>query len=331
MLGNATRNYYTIKGNADYHQGQLNEALEANGRLQTSINNMNVGPNPLHAQLNAALTANSQLKTTINSLRAAPNPLQTQLDDAVAVNGRLRATINALNSAPNPSDDELKSKNQETQDLRKEIQRLTTLESDFKKQAEELEAKLRSANQQIEVLQQTIDNNTIAANTALKVKEDLLKAVKWKVSIATRKAENLEKEGRKLQAESEIMLEQEVRDVWEENKKLRRANFKLFMDANKKDDRLREVNRRLVLKFNEPSRRIMLAQADLTLRKSKRQAEEAVAVPVAEQREQEKNEEEKKEEDAVNSVPGGWNDNAPVADPFDPPSADLLDAASSSI
>tara|TARA_R110002060_G_scaffold32301_1_gene42885 strand:- start:349 stop:606 length:258 start_codon:yes stop_codon:yes gene_type:complete len=72
MLGKATRNYDTIKGNADYYQGQLNEALEANGRLQTSINNTKVGPNPLQAQLNAALDANAQLQTTTNSLRAAP-------------------------------------------------------------------------------------------------------------------------------------------------------------------------------------------------------------------------------------------------------------------
>lgn len=362
MLGTAARNYDIIQGNADYYQGQLNEALEANGRLQTSINNMNAAPNPLQAQLNAALAANSQLQTTINSLRAAPNPLaaqyseavaangrlqatidglhsapnplQTQLDDAVAANGRLQATINALESALNPSDDERNSKNQEIEDLRKEIQRLTGSDNNWKKQAEELETKLGSANQQIEVLQQTIDNNTTAANTALKAKGDLLNAAEFKLSVATRKAETLEKEVRKPQAENEIMLEQEVRVVREENKGLTRANIKLVLDANKEVDRLREVNRRLALKFNEPSRKIMLAEADLTLQKIKRQAE-AVAV-ITEKREPEKEKRGEKEpkeqqEEVVNSVPGGWNDDSPFADPFHPSSADLVDAASSSI
>ena len=126
--------------------------------------------------------------------------------------------MNALKSAPSPSADELKSKNQEIKDLRKEIQRLTSSESDLKKQAEEFETKLGSANQQIEVLQQTIDNNTTAANTALKVKEDLLNAAEFKLSVATRNAETLEKEVRKPQAENEVMLDTVAEQTEQEKK-----------------------------------------------------------------------------------------------------------------
>ena len=226
--------------------------------------------NPLAAQCNEAVAANGRLQATIDGLHSAPNPLQTQLVDAVAANERLQATMNALKSAPSPSADELKSKNQEIKDLRKEIQRLTSSESDLKKQAEEFETKLGSANQQIEVLQQTIDNNTTAANTALKVKEDLLNAAEFKLSVATRNAETLEKEVRKPQAENEVMLDTVAEQTEQEKKE-------------------------------------------------------------EEEKEEEKKEEEKEEEDVVNSVPGGWNDDAPVTDPFDPSSADLLDAASSSI
>ncbi|PVH73610.1 hypothetical protein DL98DRAFT_538176 [Cadophora sp. DSE1049] len=326
MLANATRNYDTLKGNADFLQGQLNSALDANGRLQATINSMSSAPNPLKTQFDEAIAANGRLQGTIDALNSAPNPLQADLNDAAAANGRLQGTIDTLKSAPNPLDGELKSKNLEIEDLRKEIQRLTSSESNFKKQAEALETKLTNANQQIEGFQQAIDSNTAAANNALKAKQDALDAAEWKLTVTTRKAETLEKEMRKPQTENELLLEEEIREIREENKKLKRANFKLVEDANKEFSRLRDANLRLALKMDEPSRKIYLAQAQLTVQKLERQAKATLAIAKNEEKE-----EEEEEEEPVDSVPGGRNDNALVTDPSVPSPADLFATASASI
>ncbi|KAH7416695.1 hypothetical protein BKA64DRAFT_701475 [Cadophora sp. MPI-SDFR-AT-0126] len=328
MLSNASRNHDTLKGNAEFLQNQLNSALEANARLQASLNDMSSAPNPLEADFNKAIAANRRLQTTIDNLNSAPNPLQAQLDEAVAVSGSLQSTIDALNSAPNPLDGELKSKSQEIEDLRKEIQRLTSSESNFKKQAEELETQLSSATQQVKNLQQVIDKNTAAADKSLKAKQDALNTAEWKLTVATRKVETLEKEVRKPQAENELFLEETIREVREENKNLKCANFKLFEDGKKEFGRLRDANLRLALKLDEPSRNIYLAQAQLTVQKLEREASATLAS--AEEKKEEE-EDEDNEEGTLDTVPGGWTENHIDTDPSLPSSADLLAALTASI
>ncbi|KAH9205666.1 hypothetical protein DL95DRAFT_417230 [Leptodontidium sp. 2 PMI_412] len=374
--------------NADELVRTINEAREENANLRSQLN---AAPKawPTRIQdlpegdairveiLNMMATASGNY----NRLQGDANDLRTQFNHATGPSGQLQLEINRLNGLVKPLNDQLDTKNQLIESLQKEIQRLMTSESDVKKQAD----------RKIQEMQQTIDKSASFASTAdnaLAAKQTLLDTATADLATANRKIKALEAEKKhelaaagkevsalrfaaKKSADKVLTLESELKapradndvllkakkamadleDVEQDNKLLRRANFKLVENSNKEINRLRDINTRLVHMMNEPKRKFAVLKARQDLMELKR-AVDATELAVAVREEQlmkekkDEEEEEKKKKkmekkkkvevlprvEIAVAIPGGWSDNAKLADPSVPslPAPEIVIAGLSS-
>ncbi|KAG4441832.1 hypothetical protein IFR05_002696 [Cadophora sp. M221] len=334
-----------------------------------------------------------------DKLQGDASNLQAQLNHATGPNGQLQLEINRLGGLVKPLSDQLDTKNQLIETLQKELRRLTSSDSDVKKEADRLQGKLNDANQKIKEMQKAIDKSASSASAAdntLAAKQTLLDTTTADLASANQKIKTLEaKKDRELAAagkeistlqstakksadkvstlETELKTPREDNDVLlnakksisalhnvkEENKLLKRSNFKLVHDTNKETDRLREINSYLVHKLNEPKRKYAILEARQTLLEMKRDVEAselAAAVREEQQAKEKKREEEKEREEEgkkieeqkkteekmkiealaeleiIESIPGGWSDNAKLVDTSAPslPAPEIMDANQSS-
>ncbi|CZT03248.1 hypothetical protein WAI453_012508 [Rhynchosporium graminicola] len=235
-----------------------------------------------------------------DKLQGQADDLQILLNNASGTNGQLMAEIDRLNSLVKPLNDQLDTKQKLIEDLQKEVQQLTASENHWKKEAGQLESKLRDANSRIEKIEGLFSTSTSTIATAsneiatkqllvdtvtaelatahnritvLEEKEagknevfKALGAAQFESKRSTNQIVALEKKLKQSRIATETVAQNkkvldELNDVKEENKKLRRANFHVVQDANKKLEIMRETNTRLVLKMNEPQRRIAFREA----------------------------------------------------------------------